>query len=90
MSDLVVDLSPIIASELSELWRELEEGSSPEARFVKQVDKFETYLQSREYLNEMPHLPMQSFAIEVTEVIDHPTLMELVEAVDRVIKQQPD
>ena len=36
-------------SELESLWRELEERQSPEARFVKQIDVLETYLQSREY-----------------------------------------
>jgi 5'-deoxynucleotidase YfbR-like HD superfamily hydrolase len=61
-------------SELEVLWDELHQGVSSEARFVKQVDRLETFLQSRFYLRGDPTLPMASFHQEVLELIDDPLL----------------
>jgi 5'-deoxynucleotidase YfbR-like HD superfamily hydrolase len=60
--------------EMAALWDELRLGVSPEARFVKQVDRLETFLQSRHYLGMDPTLPMTSFRQEVLETIDDPLL----------------
>jgi len=84
MADLLVDLPETLAGELSDLWQELEAGTSAEARFVKQADKLETYLQSREYLADDPTRPMDSFAAEVAEVIDEPALVELRDSMGRL------
>lgn len=42
--------------EILELWREFEEGRSPEAKFVKSIDKFETVLQARVYRKKEKNL----------------------------------
>lgn len=84
MADLLVDLPEDLAGELGRLWRELEDGMSAEARFVKQADKLETYLQSLEYQADDPSRPMDSFAIEVAEVIDVPVLVGLRDAIARM------
>jgi putative hydrolase of HD superfamily len=84
MAYLLADLPESLAGELSDLWRELEAGTSAEARFVKQSDKLETYLQSREYLADDPTRPMDSFAAEVAEIIDVPALVSLRDAVSRL------
>jgi putative hydrolase of HD superfamily len=81
MADLLADLSGPVADELEALWRELDEGSSAEARFVKQADKLETYLQSREYLAADATRPMASFAAEVTDIVDVPALADLRDAI---------
>lgn len=81
MADLLADLPPSLAAELRALWSELEEGQTPEARFVKQADKLETYLQSLEYAKVDPSRPMASFAAEVDEVISVPALVALREAI---------
>jgi putative hydrolase of HD superfamily len=78
---LTAGLPAALREELDGLWRELEAGESAEARFVKQADKLETYLQSREYAAGHPELPVASFAAEVAEVIDDPVLAELRDAV---------
>ena len=67
-------------SALGELWDELHQGESPEARFVKQVDRLETFLQSRLYLETDPTLPMASFQQEVFETIDDPLLAAIRDA----------
>jgi putative hydrolases of HD superfamily len=67
-------------SELGVLWDELHQGVSSEARFVKQVDRLETFLQSRFYLRSDTTLPMASFHQEVLESIDDPLLAAIRDA----------
>ncbi|CAA9568358.1 MAG: hypothetical protein AVDCRST_MAG19-2516 [uncultured Thermomicrobiales bacterium] len=80
MADLLADLPPSLAADLAALWAELAAGDSAESRFVKQADKLETFLQSRDYLATDPARPMASFAAEVAEVVTHPTLAALRDA----------
>jgi len=81
MIDLIADLPAATAGRLTELWAELEAGESAEARFVKQADKIETYLQSREYAAAGPDRSVASFAAEVASVITAPGLVELRDAI---------
>jgi putative hydrolase of HD superfamily len=81
MADLIADLHPASAARVSELWAELEAGESAEARFVKQADKVETYLQSREYAAAGPDRSVASFAAEVASVITAPGLVALRDAI---------
>jgi putative hydrolase of HD superfamily len=81
IQEMTRELPSHLKEEIAELWRELEERATPEARFVKQVDKLETYLQSREYAAERLGLPVDSFAAEVAEVIDVPRLVRLRAAI---------
>jgi putative hydrolase of HD superfamily len=80
-----------LKSEIEALWNELQGRATPEARFVKQADKLETYLQSLEYAAENPGLPVGSFAAEVAEVVDVPGLFALREAIgDEVVVRPPE
>ena len=81
MVTLVSDLPPLLAAELAALWAELEAGATAEARFVKQADKLEAYLQSREYAAGGREHPVDSFAAEVAEVISEPPLIALRDAI---------
>jgi putative hydrolases of HD superfamily len=67
-------------SALAEVWDDLRQGTSIEAQFVKQVDRLETFLQSRSYLRGDPSLPMASFLQEVFEAIDDPLLSAIRDA----------
>jgi putative hydrolase of HD superfamily len=73
-------LPPTVRSDLESLWVELQHGTSAEAQFVKQVDRLETFLQSRAYLDQMPTAPMDSFRREVLETIDDPLLAAIRDA----------
>ena len=44
-----------------ELWREFEEGKTPEAQFVKIIDKLEMMFQAEEYETEQPDKDLESF-----------------------------
>ncbi len=80
MRTLLAALTEPTRSELGALWDELHLGESPEARFVKQVDRLETFLQSRFYLRSDPTLPMASFQQEVFESIEDPMLAAIRDA----------
>ena len=71
----MLDVLPdAVRFELRSLWEELLAGTSAEARFVKQVDRLETFLQSRVYRELFPDAPMGSFEQEVLETIADPLL----------------
>ncbi|KAK9450242.1 HD domain-containing protein [Limtongia smithiae] len=55
LSDLIRPHNPRGAEILYESYIAYETGSSPEARFVKEIDKFEFILQSAEYLDDIAH-----------------------------------
>ena len=67
--------------DIAALWEEYENQSSPEAQFVKQVDRLEAFLQSRIYLAENPTVPVEGFADMARQEIDHPALMKIRDAV---------
>lgn len=74
INQLVSVLPASAGTTLAGLWQELVDGTSPEARFVKQVDRLETFLQSRAYLDEDPSRPMASFSTEASAEITDPVL----------------
>ena len=80
MERLLAGLPEPTRSEVAAVWDELRLGISAEARFVKQVDRLETFLQSRHYLGADPTLPMSSFRQEVMDTIDDPLLAAIRDA----------
>jgi putative hydrolase of HD superfamily len=80
MHTLLAALPPAARDALGLVWEELRSASTPEARFVKQVDRLETFLQSRRYQRDDPSLPVDSFRQEVEETIDDPLLAAVRDA----------
>ena len=78
--ELLATLPDAMRAALQEAWDDLRRGASSEARFVKQVDRLETFLQSRHYLRSDRTLPMASFRQEVFESIDDPLLAAIRDA----------
>lgn len=89
MTDLLTDLPPALATELRSLWNEYQAQATPEARFVKQADRLETYFQAQEYLAEDARRPMASFSAEVIELIVDPDLRRLRDAITHLRLEQP-
>ena len=79
-AQLLALLGGNVRVEVAALWRELEAGQTAEARFLKQAELLETWLQSRAYAAADPTLPMASFAAEIDEAITHPALVALRDA----------
>ena len=46
---------------MQQLWQEMEEGKTNEARFVFQLDKLEMLLQAEEYEDAQPGLDLSGF-----------------------------
>ena len=75
--DLFALLPDQVRRELRALWEEYEFRSSPEARFVKDVDRLEAFLQSRSYAKAHPDAPLEGFSDMARQAIEHPVLQEL-------------
>lgn len=69
IAELVAELGEEQGTRLRARWSELRERRTPEARFVKEMDVLETWLQSRRYLERYPDAPMESFELEVREIL---------------------
>jgi putative hydrolase of HD superfamily len=54
---------------LLDRWAELSARTTPEAKFVKQMDLLETWLQSRRYAERHPDAPMESFELEARALL---------------------
>lgn len=50
-----------LGAELLQLWEEYQIGTSPEAKYVKDIDKFEMILQADEYEQAQPGLDLEQF-----------------------------
>lgn len=85
ITSILANLPADLNVELAELWQELQERETAEGRFVKDADRLETYLQSREYAAVDPSTPVESFALEVTEMLEHPAGVALRHAIDQAI-----
>jgi putative hydrolase of HD superfamily len=77
----LLDALPAASREaLGGIWDELRAGVTTEARFVKEVDRLETFLQSRHYRRDSSDLPVASFRQEVLETINDPLLAAVRDA----------
>jgi putative hydrolase of HD superfamily len=69
-----------VATGIGALWEEYEAQATPEARFVKQVDGLEAYLQSLTYAAADPELPLWGFTDMAEKEIDIPALTAIRDA----------
>lgn len=80
-NDLVADLSPILQEHLRDLWHEYEAQATPEARFVKQADTLEAFLQSRRYAALDADLPVDGFRQMAEMELVQPEMVAIRDAV---------
>jgi putative hydrolase of HD superfamily len=69
IASLAAALPPDRRDRLQSRWSELSDRTSPESRFVKEMDILETWLQSRRYAERHPDAPMESFELEARSVL---------------------
>lgn len=79
-ADLMTMMPSAASQEIAALWEEYDAQITPEAQFVKQVDRLEAYLQSRTYLKAHPELPVEGFADMARKEIVHPILTAIRDA----------
>lgn len=80
MAQLLALLPDGASARLRKLWDEYEAQESAESRFVKQVDRLEAFLQSRDYTEHFPGLPFDGFRLQALEEIAHPSLIAIRDA----------
>jgi len=81
MDELMSLMPNDVAGEIRDLWREYESGRTPEARFAKDLDRFEAFLQARDYQIRYPDLPLSGFTKMALDELQHPALIELRDAI---------
>jgi putative hydrolase of HD superfamily len=73
---------------LTERWRQYERQDTPEAQFVRQLDRLDMALQAVRYARE-GHPNMAEFAESALPVLTHPTLRAIGEACLRATHRRP-
>ena len=63
------------------LWQEYESQETPEARFAKDIDRFEAFVQARAYARQHPGLPLSGFTKMALEELESPHLIALRDAI---------
>jgi putative hydrolases of HD superfamily len=90
LETLMAELSPATAAEVRALWLEYEAAETPEARFVRQIDKLETLLQAEDYLSREPHLIIDSFRLGTARDVTDPGLVHLLAALRPPATPEPE
>jgi putative hydrolase of HD superfamily len=80
-ASMTANLPQPVRDELASLWEEYEEQATDEARYVKEVDTLEAYLQSRHYAVGEPALPLFGFTDMADKELGHPALTALRDAI---------
>jgi putative hydrolase of HD superfamily len=80
LDDMLRDLPTGLAADIRNAWHEYEAGQTPEARFVRQIDKLETLLQAEDYLDQQSDLVIDSFRLGARRDVSEPALIALLEA----------
>lgn len=79
LCELAALLPEPVGERLIEVWEEYEAAQTPEARFVRQLDKLETVLQALEYRERQPDLIIDSFILGALDEVTDRSLRELLE-----------
>lgn len=79
-TELASRMGPNGRRELTALWDEYENGKTAEARFVKEADTLEAYLQSRHYAAAHPEIPLRGFTLMADQELEIPTFTALRDA----------
>lgn len=85
LDEMLRHLDSDSAATIRVLWHEYEMAATPEARFVRQIDKLETLIQADDYLGRAPDLVIDSFWHGSRRDITDPVLVRLMTAL-----QSPD
>ncbi len=83
LDKLINDLPVKLKQEISSLWLDYENGSSPEGKFFKHADRIESFLQASEYWRDHKKIPLKPYWIQAEELHDDPTLLEFIEQISK-------
>ncbi|MEF8846888.1 MAG: HD domain-containing protein [Candidatus Paceibacterota bacterium] len=86
IKNLTNSLPPYLKEEIRELQMDYIKQISKETYFVKQINRLEALLQALEYGEEDKRRPFHSWWVGTKELIDEPTLVEFLKALDDKFK----
>lgn len=69
-------------TDVRDLWVEYSTSATPEARFVRQLDKTEALIQALEYRREGQPADAESFLRTAREIVTDPVLLPIVDALE--------
>ena len=81
LQEMTSSLPDELAGRIAGAWEEYSAGATPEARFVRQLDKLETLLQAELYRETQPEIIIDSFRSGTLRDIDDIALYRIAEAV---------
>ena len=81
LRDMTNSLPGELTDRIAGAWEEYSAGATPEARFVRQLDKLETLLQAELFRETQPEIIIDSFRSGTLRDIDDPALYRIAEAV---------
>lgn len=76
-------LAPTLAQEISLLWKEYEQGTTNEGRFVQQLDMLENFFQATEYWINDHTFPIEPWWHQMKELITDTFLLEILTEMDK-------
>lgn len=79
LEEMLKGLPDSLSREIQEAWQEYEAVKTPEAHFVKQVDKLETVIQAMSYLDRQPEIQIESFRQGARRDIQDPQLRRMLD-----------
>jgi putative hydrolases of HD superfamily len=78
LEKLTLNLPVKIKKEIMDLWMEYEKGLSKEARFFRQADRMENFLQAYEYWEKYKNPPLGPWWLWAREFFDNPIMIEFM------------
>lgn len=79
LDEMLDGLPEHLAGDIRRAWQEYDDAQTPEACFVKQVDKLETVIQAEGYLACQPQLRIESFRQGARRDIQDPQLRAILD-----------
>ncbi len=76
--DMTAGLPAALRDQIVDAWSEYDAGATPEARFVRQIDKLETLLQAELYLDRYPDIVIDSFRTGTNRDVEDPELRDIL------------
>jgi len=83
LKKLTLKLPLDFKKEIKSLWIDYERGLTREGKFVRQLDRVESLLQATEYLKENKNFSIESFWVQVEELVDDPILLEFINSLEK-------
>lgn len=88
LNKLLLELPSSLKKEVRSLWIDYERGSSPEGKFIRQLDRVENLLQALEYWRKKKQFSIRPWWIQIEELVDDPILLKFMKSLEKEFHQK--